>query len=439
MNFFKLLFILPALSSMLMAAHFSRVNNNWLALGCLLFPLILFSKRTWAMRLFQFFLVAGVAIWLERALFLINLRQRLRLPWLRLGIIITAVAFFTLLSALIFNKQKIRDLFKKGDPAAVIPAVSASLLTAGLLIFVQFKVKTPVMLLGDRFVPGLGWLEILLLTLYAGWVAEKILDPAKTAQVRARIWLLFSVVFFGQLILGIVGIEKLLMTGKLHLPIPAMIAAGPLFRGEGIFMIILFTSTVILVGPAWCSYLCYIGALDNLAAKGKKRPEELPKWRHAARIAILVLVIATALLLRWSGVPGIAATMVGAVFGLAGVGIMAWFSRKKGALVHCITYCPIGLAANIMGKINPFRLRISDTCNDCGACTIACRYEALTKEDIKKRRAGFTCTLCGDCLTRCNDKSIHFRFAGLKPETARKLFLVMVIALHAVFLGVARI
>ena len=34
-------------------------------------------------------------------------------------------------------------------------------------------------------------------------------------------------------------------------PIPAMILAGPLYRGEGFFMPLLFLSTIFFVGPAW--------------------------------------------------------------------------------------------------------------------------------------------------------------------------------------------
>jgi ferredoxin-type protein NapH len=44
-------------------------------------------------------------------------------------------------------------------------------------------------------------------------------------------------------------------------------------------MTILFLSTVLLSGPAWCSYFCYFGALDNAAAQG--RPDRKPiknKW-----------------------------------------------------------------------------------------------------------------------------------------------------------------
>ena len=54
--------------------------------------------------------------------------------------------------------------------------------------------------------------------------------------------------------------------GEMHLPVPALILAGPLYRGEGFFMLFLFLSTVLIVGPAWCSWLCYVGAWDNVSS-----------------------------------------------------------------------------------------------------------------------------------------------------------------------------
>jgi hypothetical protein len=47
--------------------------------------------------------------------------------------------------------------------------------------------------------------------------------------------------------------------------------------------------------------------------------------------------------------------------------------------------------------------------------------------------------LCGDCVGRCRDAQIGYRFPGLQPLQARALFIVMVVGLHASFLGVARL
>jgi len=316
--------------------------------------------------------------------------------------------------------------------------VLSFVLTTGLLTFVQLKVAPPMLLL-ERFFPTFGWLEIFGLALYVGFIAEKMDDPNQSAKWRVRIWTLFSVVFFGQLLIGLLGVDKFLMTGKLHLPIPAMIVAGPLYRAERFFMPILFVSTLILVGPAWCSYLCYIGAWDNLAALHRKLPQKMPHWRHAARVAILVLVVAIAILLRFAGASSMLATILGAGFGIAGVGVLILASRKMGVMTHCTTICPIGILANLIGKLSPFRIRIGTGCTECRACQLVCRYDALRIEDIRKRKPGLTCTLCGDCVQSCHDGWIQYRFFKLKPETARRLFLVLIISLFAVFLGVARI
>jgi heterodisulfide reductase subunit A-like polyferredoxin len=99
----------------------------------------------------------------------------------------------------------------------------------------------------------------------------------------------------------------------------------------------------------------------------------------------------------------------------------------------------MGLLANIFGKINPWRIRIGSGCCQCGICTRVCRYGALAAEDIMTGRAGLSCSLCGDCLAGCPHGQLYYRFPGLSHEAARSAFIVVVVALHAIFLGVARL
>ena len=334
-------------------------------------------------------------------------------------------------------------MLRKNQPSEAIAKpmplqAAAFVLTASLLIFIQWRVDPP-MLIVERFFPGWGWFEILVLSLYAGFIAGKMLNPTQSSRWRLRIWILFSVVFFSQLLIGLLGVDRFLMTGTLHIPVPAMIVAGPLFRAARFFMPILFASTVLLVGPAWCSHLCYFGAWDAAASVHKKKPLSMPKWRHPVRIGILLSVVAVSLLLRWLKVSAVAAVGIGIAFGLGGIGMMILWSRKSGVMTHCITYCPIGLLADWFGRISPFRIKITPRCNECGACRPLCRYGALTEKDIQNRTPGKTCTLCGDCLKSCKDQWIEYRFFHMSPESARKLFIMLIVSLHAVFLGVARI
>jgi polyferredoxin len=312
------------------------------------------------------------------------------------------------------------------------------MLTGALLTFVQVRMDPPG-LLAERFAAGAGWIEALALAVYAGALARVLTDPGQYIKWRPRIWLLFSIVFFAQLALGLLGFEKFLMTGKLHFPIPALIVGGPAYRGEGFFMLILFGVTLLFVGPAWCSWLCYIGSWDEWAARLHGKPEPLPGWRKYARVVTLALVIIAALALRYSGAPTVVAIALASAFGIIGVGVMALWSGRTGAMAHCTAYCPIGFIATRFGKISPFRVKIDEGCDECGTCGTVCRYDALHMKDINKRKPGEACTLCGDCIGKCEDRHIEYRFPGLSPQTARKVFLVIVSSLHAVFLGVARI
>ncbi len=326
-----------------------------------------------------------------------------------------------------------------------MPAAVAFALTAILLAFIQAKVSRP-MLLAERYWHAAGWAEIPLLAAWSAFLVRRMADVRSAPAWRLRLWSLFSAVFFGQLALGLLGLERMLMTGKLHLPVPALIVAGPLYRGGGLFMPILFSATILLVGPAWCSHLCYIGAWDNLASRlSRRRPlAELASGgggrRRWLRWANLGLAVAAPLALRFFGMPTIAAVLLGAAFGLIGVAVMLLWSRRTGMMAHCSWYCPIGLLSSRLGRINPFRVRVdTGRCTACGACSLACRYDALTVADVARGGPNHSCTLCGDCLSTCRHDSMSLALPGLSPETSRRVFLVVVASLHAVFLGVARI
>ena len=319
-----------------------------------------------------------------------------------------------------------------------LTGAAAFVLTALLLVPVQVFPKMP-LLLAERFYSGAGWLQIIIMSVYAGWLAGRMADPVAARQLRPRIWLLFSLVFFLQLFLGLAGFERFLMTGKLHLPLPALIVAGPIYRGSDFFMPVLFSVTVMLVGTAWCSHLCYIGAWDDLCSRGRKEPAQLPGWWSRARHGILLLVIVSASLLRYFAVGWQAALLLAAVFGLAGVGVMLVASRRLGLMAHCTAFCPMGLVGNWLGRLSPWRMRIAAGCTACMQCRRVCRYSALEPDNIFKRQVGRSCTLCGDCVTACHSGQIGYSLPLLGKDKARAVFIVLITSLHAVFLAVARI
>jgi polyferredoxin len=257
---------------------------------------------------------------------------------------------------------------------------------------------------------------------------------------RTRYWLLFSSIFFLQFLLGLLVNDKFLMTGKLHLPIPALIIAGPIYRGGGFFMLILLLSTILFVGPAWCSHLCYIGAWDNLAAKIKKEPKMLKrKTTLKIRYSMILFVTLAAFLLNVLGQSGLVAFIVATAFGSIGIGVMIFLSRKFGYMVHCTTFCPIGGLVVFLAKYFPVRVKIdTNSCTLCNKCTMDCKYDALRITDVKNGKAGWNCTLCGDCLNSCNFNSIRFSFFG-REKNIWEIYIAVVVGIHAVFIALARL
>ncbi len=307
-----------------------------------------------------------------------------------------------------------------------------------ILSLIQMNLELEIILL-ERFIPGGGWIEIPFISFYGAFIAYKMLDINQSAKWRRISWTIFSIVFFTQLALGLMGFERFLMTGELHLPIPMMIMGGPIYRGELSFMTILFISTVILTGPAWCSQLCYFGAIDNLRAQ-KNRPERgRIKNRRAIKFSFLFIIIAVILILRWLNVSVLVSTLIAAGFGVGGILIIFLLSRKKGKMIQCLTWCPIGTIVNWSKYLNPFRVYIDSSCTLCMKCTSYCKYDALNAEDLKSGTPSVTCTYCGDCLQACQVSSIKYRFFNMKPQNARRLYLFLTVSLHAIFLALGRI
>lgn len=428
--------ILPVLSLLLLAAHFLRFGDPALCLATVALAALAATRRAWVRIALMAALAAGLIVWTGAWADFLTLRLASGRPWLRMSVVMAAVAGLNALSLAWLGREGGRGFFRRQPEQAAIGG-GIFVLTSALLGASRETVRFPILLL-DRFFPGWGWLEIFALALYAAWVGGRMADPERSAPLRSRIWGLFSLVFFLQLLLGLTGVRELLMTGALHLPVPAVIIGGPVYRGGGYFMPILFAVTLLLVGPAWCSHLCYIGAWDDLLSRSRKRAGALPAWARHGRWLALAAVVLTALLLRWLGVSAGSAAALGGAFGIAGVGVMATASRRLGLMAHCTAYCPLGALSNLLGKISPFRLRLNADCSRCGACARVCRYGALAESDIAAGRPGFTCTLCGDCLGSCRQTSIVYHFPGLSAAAARRAYLVLVVSLHAVFLGVAR-
>jgi hypothetical protein len=104
------LLLLPAgLSALALGAHFLRRGDLVPVAACLAVFALLFLRRCWAARVVQVALLAGTIEWLRTLAVLLPARRAAGEPWVRLVVILGAVAAATLAGALLFETRRLRE------------------------------------------------------------------------------------------------------------------------------------------------------------------------------------------------------------------------------------------------------------------------------------------------------------------------------------------
>ena len=104
--------IFPIISSVLLAAHFSRADLNLLIPLALLFPFLFLIKRKWIIRIYQIYLICGGLIWIERLLYLRRMRIAVGESWTVTAIILGVVVLITLFSAWMLQNKKLLNAYQ---------------------------------------------------------------------------------------------------------------------------------------------------------------------------------------------------------------------------------------------------------------------------------------------------------------------------------------
>lgn len=99
----------------LLAAHFSRAGSDVLAGIALLVPFLFFIKQKWVILTLEGIAYLSAVVWLYGAYQYIQIRIATGDDWIRLLVIMGAVALFTAWSGFFLRSDKIKEVYGMSD------------------------------------------------------------------------------------------------------------------------------------------------------------------------------------------------------------------------------------------------------------------------------------------------------------------------------------
>lgn len=108
-----------ALFCVILAGHFLRMGALSGVLVCLAVPtLAVLTRARWALRALQALLALGTLSWISTAVRIGAARSAAGEPWLRMALILGAVAALSALAAVLLSRRSVLSRFPGGPPAA---------------------------------------------------------------------------------------------------------------------------------------------------------------------------------------------------------------------------------------------------------------------------------------------------------------------------------
>ena len=193
----------------------------------------------------------------------------------------------------------------------------------------------------------------------------------------------------------------------------------------------------LLLGRIYCSSMCPIGTLQDIAAWLDKRFHHHGKGdyhftysnnRIRYLTVLLVLVSMTAddrltgmvpslldpaqlfhYLLELHGISGaLTSGLLGMGLAIAVVAGIMWMAyRGGGRHTFCNTICPVGTTLGTVSRVSLYHFDIdTDLCTGCNQCVEECKSMCINPNDhtIDTDR----CVMCFNCAATCSDQAIKF-------------------------------
>ena len=254
-------------------------------------------------------------------------------------------------------------------------------------------------------------------------------------------------------------------TGTLHawLGWTARIQFLPALLALNFGVVLLLVALTLLFGRIYCSVICPLGVMQDIAAWFGSRGKRKRRFRYAYSpaknrlrygvLALFVLALAAgagslvALLAPYSAYGRIASNLFAPIYRW-GNNLLAWFAERadsyafystdvwirslptflialttfvvlavlawRNGRTYCNTVCPVGTVLGFLSRHSLFR-PVIDTgkCNGCTLCSHRCKAACI---DAKHHTIDYSrCVVCMDCLDACAQGAISYRRRTKQP------------------------
>jgi polyferredoxin len=255
-----------------------------------------------------------------------------------------------------------------------------------------------------------------------------------------------------------------------HVAIPQTLIPA-IFKGEIIFpgsiskegysiagMFVMWLGITLVLGRAWCSWVCFWGGWEDGCARLCKKPKVkniTRKWTYLPFAILLAIILLSAVTLSpqycWWLCPfkavsefvepsSMMVVIQTGIFFVIFFGLVIVLPILTKRRTQCSFLCPFGAMQSFTNKISPFNVRIdTEKCVGCKRCIQVCPVFSLTDDSLKTGRPTMTCVRCGKCVDVCPEGAISYHIKGtpinVRSNVARILFLYPAFGMLAIISG----
>ncbi len=257
------------------------------------------------------------------------------------------------------------------------------------------------------------------------------------------LFLYFGANYYGwKILVGNLSFSKLFNTIPLTDPYAflQMLFAGAVISSDliiGVIVVVLFYG--IIGGRAYCSWVCPINLITDLAAWVRRKTHHekdnlisamrIKKFRYAFLIIMLIFsTIIGAAAYEFINPIGFFTRGVAFTLGFGWAWLLVIFIFDAFVLKNgwCGHICPVGAMYSVIGAKNIIRVyHTKENCTNCGNCLMICPENQVLSPVINKKSDyihGIECTNCGRCIEVCDDNALKFSIRNfIKGENNEKI------------------